>query len=52
MIWTSLLSAYRVVENLETSIYAVEISIFSIYANKGIWGEVKKIREKMSVMGW
>ncbi|KAJ0724287.1 putative tetratricopeptide-like helical domain superfamily [Helianthus annuus] len=57
MIWRSLLSACRVVGNLETGIYAAEMAILyillsSIYANKGMWGEVKKIREKMSVMGW
>ncbi|KAI3802983.1 hypothetical protein L1987_31130 [Smallanthus sonchifolius] len=64
IIWRSLLSACRVAGNLEIGKYAAEMAILSdqkdsgsyillsnIYASKGLWGEVKKVREMMESNG-
>ncbi|KAK1417255.1 hypothetical protein QVD17_26380 [Tagetes erecta] len=64
IIWRSLLSACRVAGNLEIGKYAAEMAITSdqkdsgsyillsnIYASKGMWGEVKRVREMMECNG-
>ncbi|KAL9993239.1 putative tetratricopeptide-like helical domain superfamily [Helianthus debilis subsp. tardiflorus] len=64
IIWRSLLSACRVAGNLEIGKYAAEMAILSdpkdsgsyillsnIYASKGMWSEVKKVRETMEWNG-
>ncbi|KAD6795056.1 hypothetical protein R6Q59_021036 [Mikania micrantha] len=64
IIWRSLLSACRIAGNLEIGKYAAEMAILSdqkdsgsyillsnIYASKGMWGEVKKVRERMECNG-
>ncbi|KAK9071339.1 hypothetical protein SSX86_009907 [Deinandra increscens subsp. villosa] len=64
IIWRSLLSACRIAGNLEIGKYAAEMAILSdekdsgsyillsnIYASKGMWGEVKKVREMMECNG-
>ncbi|XP_076958802.1 pentatricopeptide repeat-containing protein At4g39530-like [Bidens hawaiensis] len=64
IIWRSLLSACRVVGNLEIGEYAAKMAILSdekdsgsyillsnIYASKGMWSEVKKVREMMECNG-
>ncbi|EEF30114.1 pentatricopeptide repeat-containing protein, putative [Ricinus communis] len=64
VVWRSLLSACRVSGNVELGKYAAEkaISIDStdsgsytllsnIYASKGMWVDVKKVRERMDIAG-
>ncbi|XP_024979814.1 pentatricopeptide repeat-containing protein At4g39530 [Cynara cardunculus var. scolymus] len=64
VIWRSLLSACRVAGNLEMGKYAAEMAILidpkdsgsyillsNIFAAKGMWGEVKKVRKRMECNG-
>ncbi|KAJ7956913.1 Pentatricopeptide repeat-containing protein [Quillaja saponaria] len=64
VVWRSLLSACRLVGNVELGRYAAEMAISSdpedsgsyillsnIFASKGMWVDVKRVREKMDVNG-
>nr|XP_043626081.1 pentatricopeptide repeat-containing protein At4g39530 [Erigeron canadensis] len=64
IIWRSLLSACRVSGNLEMAKYAAEMAILNdpkdsgsyvllsnIFSAKGMWGEAKKVRQKMECNG-
>ncbi|XP_071727650.1 pentatricopeptide repeat-containing protein At4g39530 [Rutidosis leptorrhynchoides] len=64
IIWRSLLSACRVAGNVEVGEYAADMAILNdpkdsgsyillsnIYASKGMWGAVKKVRKRMECNG-
>ncbi|KAL5549753.1 hypothetical protein UlMin_004984 [Ulmus minor] len=64
VVWRSLLSACRVAGNIELAKYAAEMAISTdpsdsgsyillsnIYASKGLWVDVKRVREKMESDG-
>ncbi|CAB4283592.1 unnamed protein product [Prunus armeniaca] len=64
IVWRSLLSACTAAGNIELGRYAAEMAILSdpvdsgsyillsnIYASKGMWADVKRVREKMEYTG-
>ncbi|KAH7861430.1 hypothetical protein Vadar_026094 [Vaccinium darrowii] len=64
IVWRSLLSACRIVGHVELGKYAAEMAIAvdpkdsgsyvllsNIFASKGLWGDVKKVRERMDRNG-
>ncbi|XP_021803226.1 pentatricopeptide repeat-containing protein At4g39530 [Prunus avium] len=64
IVWRSLLSACTAAGNIELGRYAAEMAILSdpvdsgsyillsnIYASKGLWADVKRVREKMEYNG-